>query len=548
MRLCEFVLVFLFSLFSLGYASLNEEYNERLYLENLSNRHTYASFTFEIDTKTNKENGYAFSERNYQFFPLSLARTMKDQKAMDLHVRATRGRWDYGFWKQPPDNGFHSGGSGFEVWASFIDDQDIDSWYKLTSQLSGLFCFSSNNIDDLNTYQPLLSFVPSSFTTSHSRYFASLPQESVCTENLSSLLKFLPCKNRAGIASLLDSHLLFDTDWYSLSIDIVPNLVDDLSSMKLIVKIQTVIDVERTNRRKDRIRFPPPPEFCGDDITHDPLRCLTATYTSSFHTLEDLFHKSLETRCPFSSSESDIYVKNSSNSVVGYPLQMVEEISIPVLLEKRPEFPVFVERSLTNSGNHWGGIVSTFTNPSDDSYSIVYFERLPWYARVYLHTMKITVNDKPVSSNEFFQDQVYQPSKDRKAGTMIESRFTIHAHSSVVMSYDIEKTTLRLQEYPPDANRGYDLPPSIVSVFSRDDVEICQLRTSALLMFIPTPDFSMPYNVIILTSTVMALTFGGSFNFLTRKIVPVSELPKSQKPSLLRRLRSKLKRKDRDSN
>ncbi|EPX71191.1 pig-T [Schizosaccharomyces octosporus yFS286] len=544
MMLCGLLLVFLFSLFSFGYSSLNESYNEGLYLENLSNRHTYASFTFEIDTKANREDRYAFSESNYQFFPLSLARTMKDQKVMDLHVRATRGRWDYGFWKQPPDNGFHSGGSGFEVWASFIDDQDLDSWYKLTSQLSGLFCFSSNNIDELNTYEPLLSFVPSWSSTSHTRYFASLPQESVCTENLSSLLKFLPCKNRAGIASLLNSHLLFDTDWYSLSIDIVPNLTDDLSSMKLIVKIQTVIDVERTNRRKLETRFSSPPEFCGDDIAHDPLRCLTATYTASFHTLEDLFHKTLEKKCPFKSSESDIYVKNSSSLVVGYPLEMAKEISIPVISEERPGSPVLVERSLTNSGNHWGGIISTFTNPTDESYSIVYFERLPWYARVYLHTMKIAVNDQPVTCIDFFQDQVYQPLKDRKAGTMIESRFTIPARSSVVMSYDIEKTTLRLQEYPPDANRGYDLPPSIVSVYNTDDVEICQLRTSALLLFIPTPDFSMPYNVIILTSTIMALTFGGSFNFLTRKIVPVSELPKSKKSSLFQRIRSKLKRKD----
>ncbi|EPY53614.1 pig-T [Schizosaccharomyces cryophilus OY26] len=547
MGLCKFVLVCLCSFFALGYASLNEQYNEALYLENLSNRHTYASFTFEIDKKTNKENGYAFSEPNYQFFPLSLARIMKDQKVMDLHVRATKGRWDYGFWKQPPDNGLQSGGLGFEVWASFIDDQDLEAWYKLTSQLSGLFCFSSNNIDELNTYQPLLSFVPSSFTSSHSRYFASLPQESVCTENLSSLLKFLPCKGEAGIASLIDSHLLFDTDWYSLSIDIAPNHPDDLSSMKLIVKIQTVIDVERTNRRKLGTKFPPPPEFCNDDIANDPLRCLTATYTSSSHTLEDLFHKLPETQCPLSPSKDDILVKNSPSLVVSYPLEMARDISVPVLPEKRPESPVFIERSLTNSGNHWVGIISIFTNPSDEAYSIVYFERLPWYARVYLHTMKITVNDKPISPLEFFQDQVYQPLKDRKAGTMIESRFEIPAHSSVVISYDIEKTTLRLQEYPPDANRGYDLPPSIVSVFGKDDVEICQLRTSALLMFIPTPDFSMPYNVIILTSTVMALTFGGSFNFLTRRIVPISELPKSQKPSLLQRLRSKLKRKDRNS-
>ena len=34
---------------------------------------------------------------------------------------------------------------------------------------------------------------------------------------------------------------------------------------------------------------------------------------------------------------------------------------------------------------------------------------------------------------------------------------------------------------------------------------------------LPTPDFSMPYNVITITCTVMALFFGTVFNILTRQ-------------------------------
>ena len=37
----------------------------------------------------------------------------------------------------------------------------------------------------------------------------------------------------------------------------------------------------------------------------------------------------------------------------------------------------------------------------------------------------------------------------------------------------------------------------------------------------------MPYNVIILTSTVMALAFGSIFNLLVRRFVGVDEVPKS---------------------
>lgn len=50
-------------------------------------------------------------------------------------------------------------------------------------------------------------------------------------------------------------------------------------------------------------------------------------------------------------------------------------------------------------------------------------------------------------------------------------------------------------------------------------------RTTSLLLSLPTPDFSMPYNVIILTCTVVALCFGSMFNLLSRRIALLSEVP-----------------------
>lgn len=37
-----------------------------------------------------------------------------------------------------------------------------------------------------------------------------------------------------------------------------------------------------------------------------------------------------------------------------------------------------------------------------------------------------------------------------------------------------------------------------------------------LLVSLPTPDFSMPYNVICLTCTVVAVCYGSFYNLLTR--------------------------------
>lgn len=43
-----------------------------------------------------------------------------------------------------------------------------------------------------------------------------------------------------------------------------------------------------------------------------------------------------------------------------------------------------------------------------------------------------------------------------------------------------------------------------------------RVYTEPLLVNLPTPDFSMPYNVICLTCTVVAVGYGSLYNLLTR--------------------------------
>jgi hypothetical protein len=54
-----------------------------------------------------------------------------------------------------------------------------------------------------------------------------------------------------------------------------------------------------------------------------------------------------------------------------------------------------------------------------------------------------------------------------------------------------------------------------------------RVYTEPLLVNLPTPDFSMPYNVICLTCTVMAVGYGSLYNLLTRTF-QVEELEPGQ--------------------
>jgi len=198
------------------------------------------------------------------------------------------------------------------------------------------------------------------------------------------------------------------------------------------------------------------------------------------------------------------------------------EMSLPQqeISEKAPlEQPLlYAERSFIGYGQERGGVQAILTNPSPtESVDFVYMESLPWFMKLYLHTLKAKING---NDEDVIQEMYYRPALDRKRGTQLEVRILIPANSTVVLTYDFEKAILRYTEYPPDANRGFDVAPAVITIGN------VSIRTTTLLLSLPTPDFSMPYNVIILTSTVMALAFGMVFNLLVRRFVGMDEAEK----------------------
>lgn len=115
-------------------------------------------------------------------------------------------------------------------------------------------------------------------------------------------------------------------------------------------------------------------------------------------------------------------------------------------------------------------------------------------------------------------------------------RIPPHTTARLLLAY--ETASLWYTEYPSDANRGFSVPGASLTLLSPPppphdppssspprpgDARFLALRplrlrlnTPTTLVSLPTPDFSMPYNVIILTSTVIALYFGSVLNGMVR--------------------------------
>ena len=129
----------------------------------------------------------------------------------------------------------------------------------------------------------------------------------------------------------------------------------------------------------------------------------------------------------------------------------------------------------------------------------------------------------------------YIPAIAHGRPTTLQALVRLPPHATVQLSMEVAKAFLRYTEHPPDAQRGWDLPPAVLvpvnvsAPLGRSDVRGAsafvptgpRLYTNTLLVDLATPDFSMPYNVIIFTCTLVAGIFGTVFNTLTRRWIVV---------------------------
>ncbi|KAI1498309.1 Gpi16 subunit [Biscogniauxia marginata] len=557
------------------HAVFASDYFEQLNLKPLPHLSLLASFDFRSNTSFSQ-----FEAQNYRYFPRSLGQILQHVGTKELHLRFSLGRWDAESWGARPWDGTREGGTGVELWAWLEADTDEEAdrkWLTLTNALSGLFCASLNFIDGTRTTRPVMSFRPegdhpnSTLENTHLLY-GVLPHEVVCTENLTPFLKLLPCKGKSGISSLLDGHKLFDASWQSMAIDIRPVCpLGQECVLEIEQTIDMVLDIERSKRPRDNPIPRPPP---GHDLkcnTSKPYHSGDSCFPTDLlegqdWTLDQVFGKTMKGTCPLTDpnvppvciqapTRRDVYttagvteLKHPSGFSRCY--QVPSDLDFSLVLPRMPregedaktnademvapETPLlYAERSFTGHGQERGGVQSILTNPSPDTeVEFIYMESLPWFMRIYLHTLKTRIEGIEGINEDVIEEIYYRPALDRARGTQLELRMRIPPASTVFLTYDFEKAILRYTEYPPDANRGFDVAASVITILPSTDPSAAparqktsNLRTTSLLLSLPTPDFSMPYNVIIFTSTAIALAFGGLYNILVRRFVAADEGP-----------------------
>ncbi|KAG0100600.1 hypothetical protein BGZ93_010193 [Podila epicladia] len=544
-------------------AKAPEAFHEELVVKPMNDGSVYTHFQFttHIGTMMDEDRFDGASSNlfaHYNLFPRSIGQILHSFEVEELHLTFTQGRWQYGDWGYPLAP---SAGTGVELWAWLNDDkrQTDANWKALTNTLSGLFCASLNFIDKTITVEPKLSFRNEGPYNVHAASpdnrdnstapprklrYGSLPHENVCTENLTPWIKLLPCKSKAGIASLLKSHKLFDSrhdgsfDWSisGLFERDIEHACPLATTSKVILQLPHMLEPYQYDFN------PKPPQGTHFEGTEDN-KVEIAVY--------DLYQSTKESS-PFQLAMTWRDAKNRA------------------IRQIRPG--IVAHRYFTGYGQERGGLSIEIQNNNWEQIDILYMDTLPWYLKLYLHTFTLQLHGELFEDKhgEIIKKMLYQPAIDRARPAVLEMAVTMPPKSLIKFSISFDKVFLKYTEHPPDANRGFDVGCAVITAElprhrgqighggldhlrvyqdresglvknkrlvesessgqgdQDEDLAMDQIRvyTETLLISLPTPDFSMPYNVITLTCTVIALFFGSMFNLMTRNfevVVPPAD-------------------------
>ncbi|ODV80630.1 Gpi16 subunit, GPI transamidase component [Suhomyces tanzawaensis NRRL Y-17324] len=579
-------------------AASERYYNETLSLKPLPNNNLLASFQFHIesqpiDLEYYDDHNKTGTAKHYSYFPRSLGPILEATNTRELHLRFTQGWWDSGSWGLLPQQGLQSGGTGVEMWA-VVEAPDShtakQNWFKLSKTLSGFFCASLNFIDDSITAFPRYAAShPKGVVLNPSNHVylirASLPSEPICTENLTPFLKLLPTRGKAGISSLLDGHKVFDSLWHGMSIDITTECVSAQCHYQMEQSVNAIVDITRSIRKKQEGGLPKPTPGdklrCDDSKTFNIWQCFPLDEpTNVTWSLDTIYGRKLKgpafiddpestaIKIDIDSNHWDVDMKlDKDDALLSWRVSGYEKDQITEYIKEEGDHdiefitddstftapveqpPLYASRSLTGYSLDKGGFRTVLTNPSEsESVEFIYFETLPWFMRLYLNTLTMKVQNSTGTyevedESVYVKNRYFQPAIDRKRPSHLEFVMTIPPQLTLFFTYQFDKSLLLYHEYPPDANHGFAVEPAIITVLDKSNHGVYEVRTTSVLLTLPTPDFSMPYNVIILTCTVMSLAFGCIFNLLTKKVITENELEKLSEQSKLAKIVSGLRAK-----
>ncbi|VDO34737.1 unnamed protein product [Brugia timori] len=568
----------------------NDTYTEELFIKRLKSEHLLAQFRFVITSD-------AKSGLDYALFPRIISEVVTKHHIQEFHLSLTQGFWRLNEWGIQPQPSSPSGAQLY-AWINGNKTNELidERWSSFVNSMNGIFCTSLLDILPTYTAAPQLSFLQMGYMhpesssqisvdmwKSYIKYwlislqlsglyfinignmfisfyylifrYGALASETICTENFTPWRKLFPCK-QTGLSTLLNPIKMYESVFHSMSVHFLHICEDGTTNCgrrrRLELSLNFVSELDLKSRSLD-------------------------------WSFRHIFGRRLDQSCAIADRDTVLFevdrkvvIKNGKQRKLGnrifslynisdYPLHAFP-IDISAKYESRLELPVdniptlvTIRTYITGTDQQSGRLISILRNGQHIPQCVVYSHVVPWFIKIYYHTIRFTCRPLDVEQGQFLEGKVnkkiFVPAKDRQRPFLLEWNVTLPENSFCEMSFEFDKAFLRVNEYPPDASHGFYIPAPVITFNAfaelwkqnRTDLgdsftttydqllgakssRIISMHGEVLLILLPVPDFSMPFNVICLVCTAIAMLFGPVHTLTTKMMIPLSEEDKDLAP------------------
>ncbi|CAL2044982.1 unnamed protein product [Caenorhabditis brenneri] len=468
---------------------LTEHFDESATLSPVSSNELRVDFRFNSERLYDKKTELL----NYLTFPRILQELLNRYSVHKLTVTMAHGRWNLDQWGTPPQP---SSPAGAQVFAEFEveREEEADERMKfLVEALNGVLCTSISHINVVTSPEFVVLQNHNKRGNLYRKY-GVLSGETTCTENLTRLRKLLACKEN-GLSTLLHPSKLYNSVYHSSHLIIEQQCQNNKCEAKMEVGVSVVM---RNPSQKSQRHW----------------------------SLADVFDRKLGSQCKVARS-SQLNIIGPSGEITYTDLKNLTNLSGEEPFEVYiPITDVSKKESVVKAWSSQGGFeqkhgVLTVHVTNDDSLSQIQVSQIIPY---YVHIRYSQINWRCDKGGVPTIQKIFKNNKSPEAPTLLQYKMSLSAGQTCELVIPFDKQLLRLEQYPPDANHGMHIPAA--SVYIEKTTISYTIHSNTILVLLPVPDFSMPFNVICFVATAFALVFGPIQLYSTLFLAPV--IKKSQ--------------------
>jgi GPI-anchor transamidase subunit T len=507
-----------------------EEYTETASITYLPSHNILLDINFKLSHEFTSS--FESQSPDLDLFPSLIYSLPTEFGLQEGKIAFTRGIWDSSLWSKAPNrptsSGFQFHGHfkenyqdlaytvqifSFSLLFTFIFFSIENRFNKAIEIISGYFCASLNVLKYSSAIKPTIpSFQSKSAAADPLVTIAGIiPSEPVCIENLQPWLDLLPCSISAGLAQMFKPEAIYQSDFHSIEVEFLANF--EKTTIEMNLRMITVYDLNKWDRNRNwsltSLLGKPFIKICPF-VTNEPKVILRIPNTPA--QLSSLLQQK-----DFISSQEDHLLIEYQGSDLLSEIGATEIAKFNNPIDRANGFRSY--RYKSGSRDDFGGIGLLLQNDLLTPLEITVIESIPWLFRVFLHQGQFSLNSKliePSQLSKYLKEFLIETSINRKRSLLIQSKWMIPPKSRIQIYFPFEREFLRIDEFPPNSERGIELPGALI-FYKSSDILLHTETTNTLLFTWPIPDGTMPFNVITMTSTLVALFYGSFFNLIFRR-------------------------------